>query len=221
MTPVAAPAAAATSPIGVSLSVDALSGTMALIVTGVGFLIHLYSSKYMEDDPGYHRFFTYLNLFIFSMLVLILGDSLPVLFVGWEGVGLCSYLLIGFWFRTRSNAAAGKKAFITNRIGDFGLLVAMGLLLYYTRRARLDGHRGRRAATCCSRCRSGRSATHVPLAEPAAATVGEVAQHAASRVARRRWSAWRCSWAAPARARRCRSTSGCRTRWPAQRRSAR
>jgi NADH-quinone oxidoreductase subunit L len=115
----------------VSLSVDALSGTMALIVTGIGFLIHLYSSKYMEDDPGYHRFFTYLNLFIFSMLVLILGDSLPVLFVGWEGVGLCSYLLIGFWFGEEKNAAAGKKAFITNRIGDFGLLLAMGLLLYY------------------------------------------------------------------------------------------
>src|SRR5690242_7532636 len=115
----------------VALSVDALSGTMALVVTGVGFLIHLYSSKYMEEDPGFHRFFTYLNLFIFSMLVLILGDSLPVLFVGWEGVGLCSYLLIGFWFGDEKNAAAGKKAFITNRIGDFGLLVAMGLLLYY------------------------------------------------------------------------------------------
>src|SRR5882724_11540762 len=114
-----------------SLSADALSGTMALIVTGIGFLIHLYSSKYMEEDPGYHRFFTYLNLFIFSMLVLILGDSLPVLFVGWEGVGLCSYLLIGFWFGDEKNAAAGKKAFITNRIGDFGLLVAMGLLLFY------------------------------------------------------------------------------------------
>jgi NADH-quinone oxidoreductase subunit L len=115
----------------VALSVDALNGTMALIVTGIGFLIHLYSSKYMEDDPGFYRFFTYLNLFIFSMLVLILGDSLPVLFIGWEGVGLCSYLLIGFWFGEEKNAAAGKKAFITNRIGDFGLLVAMGLLLYF------------------------------------------------------------------------------------------
>jgi NADH-quinone oxidoreductase subunit L len=118
--------------ISVGLSIDALSGTMALVVTGVGFLIHLYSSKYMEEDPGYHRFFAYLNLFIFSMLVLILGDSLPVLFVGWEGVGLCSYLLIGFWFEDEANATAGKKAFITNRIGDFGLLVGMGLLLYYT-----------------------------------------------------------------------------------------
>jgi NADH-quinone oxidoreductase subunit L len=129
----------------VSLSVDALSGTMALIVTGIGFLIHLYSSKYMEDDPGYYRFFTYLNLFIFSMLVLILGDSLPVLFVGWEGVGLCSYLLIGFWFGEEKNAAAGKKAFITNRIGDFGLLVAMGLLLYYCGALDWSGIEGARA----------------------------------------------------------------------------
>lgn len=115
----------------VAFSIDALSGTMALIVTGVGFLIHLYSTAYMAEDPGYHRFFAYLNLFIFSMLVLILGDSLPVLFVGWEGVGLCSYLLIGFWFGEDKNAQAGRKAFITNRIGDFGLLVAMGLLLVY------------------------------------------------------------------------------------------
>ncbi len=118
--------------VDVAFSVDALSGTMALIVTGIGFLIHLYSTKYMEDDPSYHRFFAYLNLFIFSMLVLILGDSLPVMFVGWEGVGLCSYLLIGFWFGDKANAAAGKKAFITNRIGDFGLLVAMALLIRYT-----------------------------------------------------------------------------------------
>ncbi|HLS86553.1 MAG TPA: NADH-quinone oxidoreductase subunit L, partial [Burkholderiales bacterium] len=126
------PRNAGTIPIEVALSLDALNATMALVVTGVGFLIHLYSSKYMEEDPGYHRFFCYLNLFIFSMLVLILGDSLPVLFVGWEGVGLCSYLLIGFWFEESANATAGKKAFITNRIGDFGLIVAMGLLLYYT-----------------------------------------------------------------------------------------
>jgi NADH-quinone oxidoreductase subunit L len=118
--------------IDIAFSVDALSGTMALIVTGIGFLIHLYSVKYMAEEPSYHRFFAYLNLFIFSMLVLILGDSLPVLFVGWEGVGLCSYLLIGFWFGDKANAAAGKKAFITNRIGDFGLLVAMALLIRYT-----------------------------------------------------------------------------------------
>jgi NADH-quinone oxidoreductase subunit L len=115
----------------VGLMLDALSGTMALVVTGVGFLIHLYSWKYMEEDAGYHRYFSYLNLFIFSMLVLILGDSLPVLFVGWEGVGLCSYLLIGFWYEDIKNAEAGKKAFIANRVGDFGLLVAMGLIVYF------------------------------------------------------------------------------------------
>jgi len=118
-------------PIDFALSADALSATMALIVTGISFLIHLYSTQYMAEDPSYHRFFSYLNLFVFSMLVLILGDNLPVLFVGWEGVGLCSYLLIGFWFSEDKNAAAGKKAFITNRIGDFGLLVGMALLLYY------------------------------------------------------------------------------------------
>ena len=119
------------TPLNVAFSLDALSAVMILVITGIGSLIHLYSSKYMEEDPGYYRFFTYLNLFIFSMLVLVLGDSLPILFVGWEGVGLCSYLLIGFWFDKSENASAGKKAFITNRIGDFGLLVAMGLLLYF------------------------------------------------------------------------------------------
>jgi NADH-quinone oxidoreductase subunit L len=118
-------------PIDVTFSADALSATMMLIVTGVGFLIHLYSTAYMADDPGFYRFFAYLNLFIFSMLVLILGDNLAVLFVGWEGVGLCSYLLIGFWFTDEKKAAAGKKAFITNRIGDFGLLVAMAILLFH------------------------------------------------------------------------------------------
>jgi NADH-quinone oxidoreductase subunit L len=131
-------------PLDVKFSVDALSATMALVVTGVGFLIHLYSTSYMAKDPGYHRFFAYLNLFIFSMLVLILGNSLPILFVGWEGVGLCSYLLIGFWFEEEKNAQAGKKAFITNRIGDFGLLVAMGLLIYYVGALDWDGIEGGR-----------------------------------------------------------------------------
>jgi NADH-quinone oxidoreductase subunit L len=118
-------------PIDVKFSADPLSVTMMLIITGVGFLIHLYSTKYMEDDPGFTRFFAYLNLFIFSMLVLVLGDNMVVLFVGWEGVGLCSYLLIGFWYTDEQKAAAGKKAFITNRIGDFGLLLAMAMLLHY------------------------------------------------------------------------------------------
>ncbi|HEY5242545.1 MAG TPA: NADH-quinone oxidoreductase subunit L [Polyangiaceae bacterium] len=119
-------------PIDVKFSIDQLSGVMMLIVTGVGFLIHLYATSYMEKDKSYARFFAYLNLFIFAMLVLILGDNLPLLFVGWEGVGLCSYLLIGFWYENPANAAAGKKAFIANRIGDFGLLCAMFLLVEYT-----------------------------------------------------------------------------------------
>jgi NADH-quinone oxidoreductase subunit L len=108
-----------------ALQVDQLSTVMLLIVTGVGSLIHLFSIGYMHDDPGYARFFSYLNLFIVFMLVLVLGSSLPVTFVGWEGVGLCSYLLIGFWFTEQANADAGKKAFLVNRIGDFGVLVAM------------------------------------------------------------------------------------------------
>jgi NADH-quinone oxidoreductase subunit L len=108
--------------------VDQLSTVMLLIVTGVGSLIHLFSVGYMKDDPGYARYFAYLNLFIVFMLVLVLGSSFPVMFIGWEGVGLCSYLLIGFWFNDKVNADAGKKAFIVNRIGDFGFLVAMFLI---------------------------------------------------------------------------------------------
>jgi NADH-quinone oxidoreductase subunit L len=122
----------ASVPIDVKFSIDQLSSVMMLIVTGVGFLIHLYATSYMENDDGFARFFAYMNLFIFAMLVLILGDNLPLLFVGWEGVGLCSYLLIGFWYENAANAAAGKKAFIANRIGDFGLLSAMFLLVHYT-----------------------------------------------------------------------------------------
>ncbi len=122
-------------PIEIGFLVDRLSSVMMLIITGVGLLIHVYATAYMWDDSradedgGFHRFFAYLNLFIFAMLVLVLGDSLPILFVGWEGVGLCSYLLIGFWYSDAGNASAGKKAFIVNRIGDFGLLVAMAVLL--------------------------------------------------------------------------------------------
>jgi NADH-quinone oxidoreductase subunit L len=113
-------------------SIDALSGMMMLVITGVGFLIHWYATSYMAEDASYARFFAYLNLFVFSMLVLVLADNLPVLFVGWEGVGLCSYLLIGFWYEKAPNAAAGKKAFIANRVGDFGLLCAMLMLVHYT-----------------------------------------------------------------------------------------
>jgi NADH-quinone oxidoreductase subunit L len=111
-----------------ALQVDRLSSVMLLVVTGVGTLIHLFSVGYMREDPGYARYFAYLNLFVFFMLVLVLGASFPVMFVGWEGVGLCSYLLIGFWFSDKANADAGKKAFIMNRIGDVGFLVAMFLI---------------------------------------------------------------------------------------------
>jgi NADH-quinone oxidoreductase subunit L len=107
------------------LTVDPLSAVMLLVVTGVGSLIHLYSISYMHDDEGFSRFFAYLNLFMFSMLLLVLGDSILLMFVGWEGVGLCSYLLIGFWYKELKNADAGKKAFITNRIGDFGFLLGL------------------------------------------------------------------------------------------------
>jgi NADH-quinone oxidoreductase subunit L len=108
--------------------VDQLSAVMLLVVTGVGSLIHIFSIGYMRADPGYARYFSYLNLFVVFMLILVLGSNLPVLFVGWEGVGLCSYLLIGFWFEDKANADAGKKAFLMNRIGDFGVLVAMFLI---------------------------------------------------------------------------------------------
>jgi NADH-quinone oxidoreductase subunit L len=110
---------------------DRLSAVMALIVTGVGSLIHVYSTGYMKDDASYARYFAYLNLFLFFMLLLVLGRSLLVTFVGWEGVGLASYLLIGFWFEDPEKAAAGKKAFITNRVGDAGFLLGM-FLLYHT-----------------------------------------------------------------------------------------
>src|SRR5438477_1960329 len=118
---------------------DPLSAIWLLFVTGVGMLIHIYSVGYMAHEGGYYRFFGYLNLFMFSMLMLILGNNLAVLFVGWEGVGLCSYLLIGFWYSDEANARAGKKAFIANRIGDFGLLVAMALLLSYLGALDWDG----------------------------------------------------------------------------------
>lgn len=114
----------------VGLQVDALSAVMVLIVTGVGFLIHLYSVGYMHDDPGYARYFAYLNLFTLSMLVLVMADNLPLLFVGWEGVGLCSYLLIGFWYQVDENASAGKKAFVVNRVGDAGFLLGLFVLFW-------------------------------------------------------------------------------------------
>jgi NADH-quinone oxidoreductase subunit L len=128
---VAGPGGAAPVSVPWSLFVDRLSGTMILVVTGVGFLIHVYSTSYMshEDEAGYARFFTYLNLFVGAMLILVLGDNLVLTFVGWEGVGLASYLLIGFWYTDAEKAYAGRKAFVTNRIGDFGFLLGLFAIL--------------------------------------------------------------------------------------------
>jgi len=110
------------------LRFDPLSAVMTLVVTGVGFLIHLYSIGYMHADRGYSRYFAYLNLFTFSMLLLVLADNFLLMFVGWEGVGLCSYLLIGFWFEKQSATDAGKKAFLVNRVGDFAFLLGLFIL---------------------------------------------------------------------------------------------
>ena len=115
--------------VNLSFQVDALTAVMLLIVTGIGFLIHIYSLGYMGHDDGMVRFFIYLNLFIFFMLLLVMGDNLLLLFVGWEGVGLCSYLLIGFWYHDHNNTIAGNKAFIVNRIGDFGFILGIFVLV--------------------------------------------------------------------------------------------
>ncbi len=111
---------------------DPLTAVMVLVVTGVGFLIHIYSIGYMADDPSKWRYFAYLNLFAFAMLMLVLGKNLLVTFIGWEGVGVCSYLLIGFWFSDEAKAQAGQKAFIVNRVGDFFFLLGMFLIFYMT-----------------------------------------------------------------------------------------
>jgi NADH-quinone oxidoreductase subunit L len=117
--------------VNVAYQIDQLSILMTLIVTGVGFLIHIYSIGYMHNDAGFWRFFAYMNLFIFAMLNLVLADNFLLMFLGWEGVGLCSYLLIGFWYEKKSTGDAAKKAFIVNRIGDFGFILGM-LLIYST-----------------------------------------------------------------------------------------
>jgi len=122
---VGSPGTAGALSVPFGLTIDSLSGTMMLVVTGIGALIHLYSVGYMWKEEGYARYFSYLNLFVFFMLTLVLGSSLPLLFVGWEGVGLCSYLLIGYYFETDYAPAAGLKAFLTNRVGDLGMGIGM------------------------------------------------------------------------------------------------
>ncbi len=121
---------------GFSLYLDALSLVMLFVVTGVGFLIHVYAAGFMREDPGYARFFAYMNLFVAAMLVLVLADNLLLLYLGWEGVGLCSYLLIGFWYEEPANGWAARKAFVMTRVGDTAL--ALGLLLLFTQLGTLD-----------------------------------------------------------------------------------
>lgn len=115
-----------------SFQIDQLSLMMVMIITGIGSLIHLYSIGYMSHDKGFHRFFAYLNLFIFSMLLLVMGSNYLILFIGWEGVGLCSYLLIGFWYKNQEYGAAARKAFIMNRIGDLGMIIGILMIAYQT-----------------------------------------------------------------------------------------
>ena len=115
-----------------AFQVDQLSVLFLLIITGVGFLIHLYSTSYMHEEaaPHFARYFSYLNLFVFSMLLLVLGSNFVILFIGWEGVGLCSYLLIGYWFKNTDYNNAAIKAFVMNRIGDLGFLIAIFLMIF-------------------------------------------------------------------------------------------
>ena len=164
---------------------------MLLVVTGVGFLIHIYSVGYMWEEGGFYRFFAYLNLFMFFMLTLVLASNYLLMFIGWEGVGLASYLLIGFWFTKDSAASAGKKAFIVNRIGDFGFLIALFLLIKHFGSLNFDQ------------------------------VFQSVSSHARrdwrSRTADRDRTA-ADGWALRASRRRFRSMSGCRMRWKARRR---
>lgn len=125
--------------ISFGFQIDPLTITMLLVITGIGSLIHLYSISYMHDDEGFTRFFTYLNLFIFFMLILVMGNNYLMMFIGWEGVGLSSYLLIGFWFKNNEYNNAAKKAFIMNRIGDFGFLLGMFFMLFYFGTLNYDG----------------------------------------------------------------------------------
>ncbi len=228
---------AGTFKVTLGLYADHLSGSMLMVITGIGLLIHIYSTGYMSHDAGYWRFFAYLNLFVAAMLTLVLADSLPLLFVGWEGVGMCSYLLIGFWYDDPMKAYAGRKAFITNRIGDFGFLVASFLMVLVVesvtklpvsdagaaqrRRREVVAHalrqRGAGQGPAVVRGHRGHGAVD---ARPA----GEDHRH---RAADRATSTARCSpssccascWARRASRRRFPSTCGCRTRWPARRRS--
>ena len=172
---------------------DPLSAIWLLFVTGVGMLIHIYSIGYMAHEGGYYRFFGYLNLFMFSMLTLILANNYALMFVGWEGVGLCSYLLIGFYFLRHSASTAANKAFIVNRIGDAGFILGMFTIAWYFGSLQYTAvnHLARSGAVPHRR-----SGNHRPRA-------------------------CCCSWVRAASRRSFRCTSGCRTRWKVRRRSPR
>ena len=178
-----------------ALRLDPLSAVMILVISGIGSLIHVYSTAYMheETDREYARYFSYLNLFAAFMLVLVLGSTFLVMFVGWEGVGLCSYLLIGFWFQKKSASDAGKKAFIVNRIGDWGFI--LGVLLIFIRFGSLDFQDVARSVSAMS----------------PETTFGTRLDHHAAAVRRRD----RQVRADPA------LSSGCRTRWKVPPRSPR
>ncbi len=174
-----------------ALYLDPLSAVMILVVTVVGFLIHVYSAAFMAREEGYRRYFAYLNLFVAAMLVLVLADNLLFLYLGWEGVGLCSYLLIGFWYRNPANGRAARKAFIVTRVGDAAL--AVGLFLIFAQLGTLDIQ---------------------DLMRPGRRTSGPRARGW-------RWPPRPCCWAGPwANRPRCRCRSGCPTPWPARLRSA-
>ena len=175
--------------ISVDFAVDRLTAIMLMVVTGVGTLIHIYAVGYMEHEGGYYRFFAYLNLFMFFMLVLVLAQNYLLLFVGWEGVGLCSYLLIGFYFTEKFATTAGNKAFIVNRIGDFGFSLAIFLIVRQF--GTLDFSKVFDAAK----------------GMPVEASTGTL-----TTISRCCW------WARPENRRRSRCMSGCRMRWLVPRR---
>ena len=143
--------------VGFDFVVDRLTAVMLLVVTGVGLLIHIYAIGYMEHEGGYYRFFSYLNLFMFFMLILVLASNLLLMFVGWEGVGLCSYLLVGFYFTEKFATDAANKAFIVNRIGDFGFLLGIFLTVYRVSRRSISASSLPPSRPCRSKRQSARS----------------------------------------------------------------
>ena len=187
--------------LSIGFLIDPLTAMMMVVVTFVSLMVHIYTIGYMADDPGYTRFFSYISLFTFSMLMLVMSNNFLQLFFGWEAVGLVSYLLIGFWYTRATAIYANLKAFLANRVGDFGFILGIGLDPRLFRHARLRA--GVRAAPASS------PATTINLWGDRAVVAADGRSASASSSAR---------WA---RARRCRCTCGCPTRWKARRRSPR